>query len=341
MRASLPLLFVGLASGSCVVEEDVAMFIEGALPATAPACVVKSTDTVFLSQGVLDLGLKSGYAASLKVRTNLPATFNNQDVTQDQGRSPNYPDYGAVDNNVVTFESADISFSFKADANTILGLKTRIAEGANNPDSPLAGVNLTCDVDTCTTSTVITVPAAGTVFNTQTQLNTATVVNLELLPSDLVRKFDALYAAVRDIDGDNLDVRTYLDTPAELQRLNLEIVLRGRTTGNQNFRKVTSAPYPFDINICVGCLAPTPEICAGFNALAVTFEDVEACLPSQDDATGACVCADTDGDFLPDDLEDDTGSRPVPLVGQDDENGIPTQPFPVLDDRTVCTPRGN
>jgi hypothetical protein len=330
MRVSIPAVVLGLASGSCLVEEDVAMFIEGVLPSIEPACAPKPTDIVFISNGVLDLKSGFGYSTHLKVRTNLPATFNNADVGQDQTRSPNYPDYGAVDNNVVTFESADVTLRFRSDPNTIAALANQIADGSNDPNSPLAGVNLKCEGDACFATTPMTVPAAGTVFNIQTQLNTPGTVVLELLPADVAGKLSALFEAAREGDKAGVDVRNYLDTPFETQRLNLEIVLNGRTTGNQNFRKVTSAPYPFDIVICEGCLVPDQQLCGTFNALVDELADAKACRPGQDDPLRICVCGDSDGDGFPGPAPVKDGTS-VPLNGDGD---VPL--VPVIDDRNVC-----
>jgi len=72
MRLPLTAIFAaaGLATVGCM-EEEAAMFIEGALPLAPDECKVSAGDNVFLSNGVLDLGGRSGYTVALKVRTNL------------------------------------------------------------------------------------------------------------------------------------------------------------------------------------------------------------------------------------------------------------------------------
>lgn len=321
----------GLATAGCM-KEEAAMFIEGALPLVPEECEVAAGDNVFLSNGILDLGGGSGYTVALKVRTNLPATFNNQDVQQDQTRSPNYQDYGAVDNNVVIFESAEVTFTLQSDADTIGTLGA-----AASPE--IRGNSLSCadgvcgspiDPDNPDRRIPEIIPAAGTVFNTQTQLNQPAVVFSEVLSASTAQTLRAVYEAAAALESQDLADRTFLDVPGETQRLNLEIVLVGRTTGSQNLRTVRSAPFPFGIDVCIGCLAPDAELCRKFNAVPVAVvsgannDPAQTCFVGQDFLTAACVCVDNNGDGVPD------------AVGT--PNAQPLD-LPVVNDAGVCRPR--
>jgi|GEM_PF-1188260 len=316
------ILAAGLATTGCM-EEEAAMFIEGALPLIPDQCLVSDADQVFLSSGTLDLGRGGGgYSGFLKVRTNLPATFNNQDVQQDKQQSPNYPDYGAVDNNVVIFESAEITFSLQSDADTIGTLAAAASQ--------VGGANLECAGNECRSPVAEVIPAAGTVFNTQTQLNQAAVVVAEVLSGATAQTLKAVYAKALELDNNARAARTYLDAPGETQRVNLEIVLVGRTTGSQNLRTVRSAPFPFGIDICVGCLAPDAGLCRTFNAVPVAIPEAQACITGQDFLTAACVCVDANGDGVPDAVGTPNAQ---PIV---DADGFPL--LPVVNDDQVCRP---
>ena len=61
MRLPLTALVSGLVLANGCVEEDAAMFIEGALPLLPTDCEVSSGDTVFLPSGTLDLSSGRGY----------------------------------------------------------------------------------------------------------------------------------------------------------------------------------------------------------------------------------------------------------------------------------------
>lgn len=285
MRLPLTVIIAaGLASTGCV-EEDAAMFIQGVLPLVPEDCEVQATDAVFASSGVLDLRVGRGYTASLKVRTNLPATFNNQDVQQSRTQSPNFPNYGAVDNNVVIFETAEVTFSLQTDANTVLDL----AAAAAQVDG---GGSLTCSGGTCTSAQPDIIPAGGTAFNVQTQLNGEALVVTELLSSTTAQTLRAVYEKAIELQPGLVDERRFLDVPGERQRLNIEVILVGRTTGSQSLRLVRSAPFPFGIDVCLGCLEPDAAFCREFGANVELLVDPEAqtCIPGQDFPTAACGC---------------------------------------------------
>jgi hypothetical protein len=282
-------LAVAGLSAACM-EEDAAMFIEGVLPLVPEACEVQSTQTIFSTCGLLDLRVGRGYTANLKVRTNLPATFNNQDVQQSRSQSPNFPNYGAVDNNVVIFETAEVTFTLQSDADTVLDL----AAAAAQVDG---GSSLACSGGTCTSSQPEVIPAGGTAFNQQTSLNREALVTTELLSSSTAQTLLAVYEKAIVLQAAAVDDRRFLDVPGETQRLNVEVVLVGRTTGSQNLRLVRSAPFPFGIDICRGCLEPDAGFCRGFGDNVVLLPDPDAavCIPGQDFASAKCGCLNADG----------------------------------------------
>lgn len=288
------LVAASLASAGCV-EEDAAMFIEGVLPLPPGNCEVQSTGTVFDDSGQLDLNINRGYSASLKVRTNLPSTFSNQDVTQGRTQSPNFPNYGSVDNNVVIFETAEVTFSLQSDAATIGALSAAASQ--------VNGANLACSATACGSPLDLTgqpipeiVPAGGTAFNIQTQLQREALVSTDLLSAVTAQTLRAVYEKAAELEAANLDDRTLLDTPGETQRLTVEVVLVGRTTGSQGLRLVRSAAFPFAVDICFGCLAPDADRCETFGAVPIEAEDAgDACIEGQDFITTACGCDDGAG----------------------------------------------
>lgn len=258
---------LALGLGASCVNQDGSVFIEGAVPIPGD-CTVAAGAKEFLSNGVLDVSSPRSYTAALQVVTNLPATFSNTNVTEDKTKSPNYPNYGATDNNVIIFDSAETSFSFAA-----------------NPDI-VAPDAFACDDTSCATNEKApSVNAlAGTVFNTQTQLNGKTIVFAEAISSTLSTDLAAAFDGV-------------LKFPTDRVRVVADIVLKGTTTGNGDLRPVTTFSFPLPIDVCVGCLAPNADFCAGLNAVSVAAA-VNSCFEGQDVQTAACQCAD--GSFVTD-----------------------------------------
>ena len=315
MRLPLTALVSGLAFANGCVKQDAAMFIEGALPLKAPACIVSATDTVFQSSGTLDLlaAAGSGYASFLKVRTNLPATFNNTDVSQDQTRSPNYPDYGPVDNNVVIFESAAIDLALQSDKASLLAFGN--AAAATEQET---GLRFTCGGGECSTNpngdpaAREIVPAAGTAFNIQTTLNSPQVIVTEALSGNtasiLLNTFIEAAKLHGAVDGDgkiNAVVAqevNLLVVPGQRQRVQTNISLTGTTTGSGDLRPVTSFDFPFGIDVCIGCLRPDAAFCEKVDAVVLGLVEggaaatpIEGCIASQDIQTAVCGCVRADG----------------------------------------------
>jgi hypothetical protein len=291
-RSLIALLAPGLFAVSCV-EEDAAMYIEGVLPLVADnECSVSAGDNVFQPFGILDLAAASGgYTTFLKVRTNLPATFNNQQVQQSRQQSPNYPDYGAVDNNVVIFESAAVTFEFASDEETVALLAAAAARVGG------AAANLDCDGGVCSGGNAPEIiPAGGTAFNQQTSLSTPTVVVTDLLSASTAATLRAVYETAVDVAGRDVALeRQLLAVPGQRQRVNFNVALTGKTTGSGDLRPVVSAPFPFGIDICFGCLAPNQAVCDDFDAQAIDITDAETCALGVDAATSVCGCVDATG----------------------------------------------
>ena len=283
MRAALASLVAagGLFAG-CTVDNDVAVFIEGSLPLSpASGCKIDGGSSIFQQSGTFDLLAISGYTTSLKARTNLPATFNSSDVALGDTQSPNYPSFGAADNNVIIFDGAEIEYSFQTDERTAQQLQRIVGDA----DFNFTG-ELTCaDGGICTLGTR-TVAAAGSVFNTQTSLNASAVIFAQALPPDLGIELARLYAAAANDDGD--DTLALLRAPAERQRLLANISLLGTTTGNGDYKSIKSFPFQFPIDLCIGCLAPDEEFCKAREAIVV--ESGATCFIGVDFETSACFC---------------------------------------------------
>ena len=265
MRHLLPgaLGLIAVGSLGCV-EDDGSVFIESALAIEPPDCVVEAKSGTLLAAGLFDiLNPVRGYQAALKVRTNLPATFTNTDVTQGDTKAPNYPEYGATDNNIIIFKNASVDFSFVTDAETAAGVAD----------------NFTCDgANTCTRPGADSL-VSGSVFNVNTSLSTEAVVFLEAISAAEATLFKDTFADV-------------LTSTSARQRIIANIRVQGATTGNG---EISSFPFPFAIDLCKGCLAPDNDFCAALPANAgVVAEarsvDSESCFLGQDFPTASCFC---------------------------------------------------
>lgn len=273
MRAPL-LAALALGSLAACQANDESIFIEGVL-IPDENCLVSSAGTVFQPSGVYDIrGARSGYSASLKVRTNLPATFNSTDVTQSKTQSPNYPNYGPVDNNVVIFDSAEVEYELQTDADTGERLE-QLSDG-----------QLSCNAGKCTIAPR-TVTASGSVFNQQTTLNTASLATVELLPLDLAQSLNKL--------NDQLGEEGPLPSPGQRLRLIATVSLVGSTTGSGEIRKLKSFPLPHPIELCVSCLFADEADCEEYDALPILSASADlVCTLGQDRAFSTCACPKLD-----------------------------------------------
>ncbi len=291
----LALTSLALGGGVGCLEEDAAMFINGVIPLNnnCEAPNQQGNNQILQGQGVFDLEQASaGFVAPLKITTNLPATFNNQDLTQARTQSPNYPSYGPVDNNVVIFQSASFEGKMTTDLETAEALQTA-ADGQGGIAFRGAEIVLT----------EATVPASGIVFNTQTTLNTSAVVTTQLLTSAQALALKQIYEDAQRATGiidnsNNLNedlARQFnlLALPSQRQSVEVEVAVTGETTGAQGLRPVVSAKFPFIIDLCFGCLNPSQQFCDRFGGAGgdvVVTEIDGACLPGQDKVSAQCEC---------------------------------------------------
>lgn len=277
MRAPLiATLTLGALAGCS--GSDAAIFIEGVLVRDATDCTVSSADTLFRSGGTYDLAAaQNGYSVGLKVRTNLPSTLSSVGGNQ----SPNYPNYGPVDNNVVVFDSAVVEYTLAVDTETGTNLEAFTNKQIDCEPSE-DSANAICTIKPRT------VTASGTVFNPQASLNSAGLVATELVPKDLA---DVLQAAFEGVGA--------LQFPGDSARLTATVSLVGSTTGSGEYRKLTSFPLPFPIDLCVGCLVASKEFCEVFDAFPAASKDAQGkpvviCVPGQDQVVSRCECKKLD-----------------------------------------------
>jgi hypothetical protein len=254
-------------AAACIESEQGSVFIQGALDVNADDdCVANANAQVFRSSGILDIGVcdpavdatcqngPNAFSLALKVITNLPATFSSQELQQQRQQSPNFPFYGNTDNNVVTFDQAEVFFTTDADRDGEPALEGDLVPGANNPR--LSGVG-------------------GSAFNIQTQLSSAAVVF-----ATIVTQEDAAALQAEPFVNERL---TAVDEAAQQEtlRITANIRLLGKTTGNADVR---SPPFPFQVDICRGCLLPQCDA----PRVPVAIADVETCFVGQDDRLVVC-----------------------------------------------------
>jgi hypothetical protein len=270
MRQLLPGALGILVGLSGCVQDDGGVFIESALAIDPTAkCVVNAKSGLALPAGLFDVSSPvRGYQAALKVRTNLPATFTNTDVTQSRTQQPNYPNYGAIDNNVIVFKSASVEFTTVTDAETAAALT--------------ATGKFTCDQSNTCVAKGSEALTSGSVFNVNTALSTESVVFME-----------AITAAEASLFAEALE--DVLSTSQARQRIIAEIRVEGTTTGSGELRPVSSFPFPFAIDLCRGCLNPDNEFCAELPAPGGVEGESRplnsaGCFVGQEFPTSACRC---------------------------------------------------
>jgi hypothetical protein len=228
-----------LAAGCDPPPEQGTAFIEGVLQIEAPDCVVNSADQVFVASSLLDVGFDPNGADAnslvlpLKVRTNLPSTFSTQTLTQDQTRSPSYPNYGNVDTNVITFTTSEIFFSTDSDRDDELQLQ--------NPGTPLND------------NTARRLGVSGVAFNEQTQLLSESVVFTTGISQE-----DAAALAAEPFIAERLV------NAGSRARVILNVRLEGTTTGSALVR---TPVFPFGVDLCRGCLVDPDLACQADQAL--------------------------------------------------------------------------
>lgn len=243
---------------SCAPPEQGSVFIEGAVPLDPPQCTVTAAGNVFRPNSILDIGVVPEAANSLivpvKVRTNLPATFNTQDVTQDQQRSPNYPNYGAADNNIITFTESEVFLTTDSDRDgpALTGNGLPLSDG--NPRVSSVG---------------------GTVFNQQTQLSAPNVIFVQAITTA-----DAALLQEDPFIADQL-----AGDPTKSIRVTTNIRVKGITTGGSEVR---SPPFPFQVELCQGCLTTRILDCDPLTPGEQPAVQQDVCNPGQDFPLFAC-----------------------------------------------------
>jgi hypothetical protein len=240
-----------LAAIGCTPPEQGSIFIEGARQ-LVPPCTV-STGNTFQSQSLLDIGTTPETAndllVPLQVVTNLPATFSTQDVGQDGTRSPNYPNYGATDNNVVTFSEAEAFLTTDADRGSEAALTE---EGLPTSDSNARVTAI-----------------GGTVFNTQTQLSQKQIVFVTAITTEDAALLQQDPFVADAINGD----------PTKTVKVTVNLRINGNTTGNATVR---SAPFPYQVELCQGCLFQAVTDCDPETAGDQPPSLAETCNSGQD-----------------------------------------------------------
>jgi hypothetical protein len=280
MRRVLSGALVACAGLAGCVEDDGSVFIEGVIPIDRDTeCVANAASIVFVNAGSYDLAPAAealqGYTAALKVRTNLPSTFTTADLATSRGQAPNYPNYGPTDNNIVIFESATVNFTFVTTDPAV------IAAATNG--------GFTCDAETnvCTGEGSRQL-ISGSVFNLNTAIGSASAVFLEAFSAAEAAKFKEIFSG--SLEGSS----------KKSQRIVAEMSVQGVTTGSGSSRPVKSFPYPFSIDLCVGCLNPSNEFCegletaGGLTASKVLVEELP-CIEGQDALFSVCWCTPPGG----------------------------------------------
>jgi hypothetical protein len=267
-RLLFPLITVVATSTACV-EENAAIYLTGVLPVRAPACSAQAGGGVYHAIGALDIGSNGAqdanpYTAAIEVATNLPATFSTQELSQEQSRQPNYPNYGNADANVFIFDAVDVFFeqdSFE-----------------NGQPVPLDGNVLPTRANPRRTS------IGGSLYNEQTGLNAQTPVFVPLVtPDEAVRMQNIAYTL--NLSGN----------PDATARITAKVRVVGHTLGGAT---EISPWFGYPIELCVHCLSNVGwegEIDANGNKTCpIAGEFVQpvvgspGCFEGQDFVTSAC-----------------------------------------------------
>lgn len=255
----LSLLPAASLFAACTPPEQGSIFIQGARDAKPPECTVQAAaQGPFRSLSLLDIGTTpetaNGLVLPVQVVTNLPATFSTQEVSQDRTRSPNYPNYGAADNNVITFTDAESFLTTDAD---------------RDGEPVLKGDGLPTESNPAVTS------LGGTVFNTQTSLNSMQILFVNAITAEhaaLLQEEDFISEA---LGGD----------PTKTVQVNVTLRVSGVTTGNATVR---SPPFPYQVQLCQGCLSTFVTDCDPATAGDQPAVANDVCNPGQDDPLFTC-----------------------------------------------------
>lgn len=273
MLKLIPFLAAALAAAACnPPPEQGTAIIEGVLLVTGPDCTARPSGvgaaSTFLGTSLLDIGFNAEGANELilpiQVATNLPSTFTTQTLTTDPQRSPNYPVYGNVDENIITFSKSEVFFSTDEDHGNQRQLQN---DGTPVNDNTHHEAGL-----------------AGVVFNTQTGLlNTGAVFATAITKGDAAllqgEQFVATGLNAVNASGQTADNRV---------RIIANVRLVGITTGNQTVR---TPPFPYPVELCAGCLTAVKSntdcdlIASGTQS---PKQNDNACFPGEDQPQFLC-----------------------------------------------------
>lgn len=227
VTGAVAILAVPLAG--CFADNG-SVFVEGVLPISKAAdCVVNPNGGVFVSGALLDVGEGAGAGNALvvaaRVVTNLPNTFSATDESQSETRSPNYPNYGNSDSNVITFTNTEVFYTTDQD---------------RDGQPVLQGLLPVREDD----ELLLRVGIGGTVYNTQSQLNTGAAIIATVVTKEFAEK---------------LQTAAFPDGTA-VDRILVNMRFAGTTTGEG---AVKTPPFVFPVQLCRGCLvAIDPATCA-------------------------------------------------------------------------------
>ena len=222
-------LGVALFAGCNPPVEQGEAFIQGVIGVTAPDCVANPQSNTFKGGALLDIGIDAGTANNLilplEVLTNLPSTFSSQTLSEDKTKSPNFPNYGTTDPNVITFTSSEVFVTTDEDR----GNQLQLGQVDGTP------VN---DASKRITST------SGVVFNEQTQLLSAAAMF-----ATAITKGDAALLQNEPFVSGAIGA-------GGLAHIIVNLRVVGKTTGSAS---VVTPPFPFPVDLCEGCLTAVPD----------------------------------------------------------------------------------
>lgn len=257
MQKVIGLAIVALPLVACAPDQQASAIIEGVLGLDSGTCTANAGSKTFLSSSTLDIGTPRSLTVALKVRTNLPSTFSTQNVTEDRTRSPNYPVYGGVDNNILTFESSEVFYTTDSDAENAPALSDPLPLSDDRPE--VSGVS-------------------GVGFNEQTQLLTPSVVFASVISQENAEAL-ADDPFVSEILGSG-------EPNGSRARIFLNIRIVGNTTGGAEIR---TPAFPFPVDLCRECLTAPPD--CGEDATGAAIEPVpnpKVCTEGQDIPSFVC-----------------------------------------------------
>lgn len=242
-----------IATASSCVDANAAVFIAGVLPVNSnTGCTAAPGSGLYQASGVLDIGAAgtdgNTYIGAVEVVTNLPATFNTQDVTQSRQRTPNFPNYGNADTNIILFQEAEVFLTLE--------------DGSDVANAPSQGAPRISTV-------------GGSVANEQSNLGQETAVFIPLVTSDEANRLQAS------------TVGAALTDATKRARVVANVRVRGRTTGGSVVTSGLFS-YPIELcKRCLVGVGTTDGVnCADPNQVLTANPD--ACTTGADEISSYC-----------------------------------------------------